>query len=321
MPKTSPINDAALVDALTKWREHAYLRFFRGQKISDLKHSEFIVGTKRLIHSGVRNRSLLVLKTEGSPVAVIVRRNTQQPHVKNQQEIVLHVKPRAIISIQRSLKSAIRKAAKESPIFTEIKLSPEQDKVLEPTLKNTGFTIRYEILLGNTSKALSKLMRAKRPPKDLKHLGLELRALKSEDDLRKALKLQKCVATKAKAHTYFAYTPAQLRKDKKEYKSLIIDNRGLLLGVFKGSILLGLMIVGAHGENGPEQHGGLSFFLHESIQGMGITKTGYRLMLEYLKKKKIRSFYGGTSQPAIQAMGKVMGRNVQQVIYLKPKSV
>lgn len=317
MAKTSLSSYTTLIEALTKWREQAYLRFFRVKKISDQEHSKFLNGTKRLMQQGLKNGSLSILEVKGDPVAVIVRRSAPRPRIKNQQEIVFNVKRGSLNFIQRPLKSAISKAANKAPKFTEIVILPEYEKLLATTLKKAGFTLRYEILLGRTSKALNKLIRTKRPPKDLKHLGLELRALKSEGDLKKALKLQKYVATKAKAHSYFAHTPAQLRKDKKEYKSIIKEDRGLVLGVFKGSLLLGLMVVGVHDGNGPEQHGGFSFFLHESIQGLGITKTGYRLMLEYLKQRGINVFYGGTSQPAIQAMGKVMGRNVQYVIYIK----
>lgn len=78
------------------------------------------------------------------------------------------------------------------------------------------------------------------------------------------------------------------------------------------------MITGIHDEAGAsKRNGGFSFFLHPSIQGLGITKTGYLLLLEYLKDKRIRKFYGGTSQPAIQGLGRVMKREVQHVIYVK----
>jgi hypothetical protein len=40
-------------------------------------------------------------------------------------------------------------------------------------------------------------------------------------------------------------------------------------------------------------------------------------MLEYLLKTKVYQFVGGTSQPAIQSMGKIMKRRVRHVIYVK----
>jgi hypothetical protein len=46
-------------------------------------------------------------------------------------------------------------------------------------------------------------------------------------------------------------------------------------------------------------------------------KTGYRVLLEYLLQEKIRVFHGGTSQPAVQALGKIMKRRVGFVIYVK----
>lgn len=78
------------------------------------------------------------------------------------------------------------------------------------------------------------------------------------------------------------------------------------------------MIAGVHKEpSRSEALGGFSFFLHPSIQGLGITKTGYRLLLEFLLRKGTRKFIGGTSQPAIRSLGKIMGRKTEFVIYLK----
>jgi hypothetical protein len=41
------------------------------------------------------------------------------------------------------------------------------------------------------------------------------------------------------------------------------------------------------------------------------------VLLEFFLKKRVQKFYGGTSQPAIRSLGKVMKRKVQRVIYVK----
>lgn len=114
------------------------------------------------------------------------------------------------------------------------------------------------------------------------------------------------------------HTPDQLKKDKKEYEGIISKKNGLIFGVYRGKTILGLMMTSINQDaSHPRKTGGFSFFLHHSIQGLGITKTGYRLLLEFLLKNKVRKFYGGTSQPAIQSLGKIMKREVQFVIYVK----
>ncbi len=81
---------------------------------------------------------------------------------------------------------------------------------------------------------------------------------------------------------------------------------------------LGAMVGGIHKQGSSKQNiGGLSFFLHRSIQGKGIVKTGYRLILDFFVKNKVTKFYGGTSQPAVQSLSKLMKRKIETVIYVK----
>lgn len=79
------------------------------------------------------------------------------------------------------------------------------------------------------------------------------------------------------------------------------------------------MIAGIYDHPSVGKIGGFSFFLHPSIQGLGVTKTGYLLLLKFLLKNKVKTFTGGTSQPAIQSMGKVMKREIEIVLYVKMK--
>lgn len=81
---------------------------------------------------------------------------------------------------------------------------------------------------------------------------------------------------------------------------------------------LGAMVGGIQKQGSSKQNiGGLSFFLHPSIQGKGLIKTGYRLILDFFVKNKVTKFYGGTSQPAVQSLSKLMNRKIETVIYVK----
>lgn len=62
---------------------------------------------------------------------------------------------------------------------------------------------------------------------------------------------------------------------------------------------------------------GFSFFLDESIQRKGVVSTGYRILLTFLVKRKVKVFIGGTSQPSVKALGKIMKREVKAVAFVK----
>jgi hypothetical protein len=158
----------------------------------------------------------------------------------------------------------------------------------------------------------------KNPPRHLDHLGLKIRPIETQAQLNDAMALQRAIAVKARKHIYFAHTPIQLRNDRQEYERVISNQEGRLLGVYREAKILGLMLVFINSNSSnSKKTGGFSFFLHPSIQGLGITKTGYLLLLEFLLKMRVYKFYGGTSQAAIQFLAKVMERRIHHLLYVK----
>ncbi|MBL7669704.1 MAG: hypothetical protein JNM39_04400 [Bdellovibrionaceae bacterium] len=130
--------------------------------------------------------------------------------------------------------------------------------------------------------------------------------------------LQRTISLNSRRHIYFSHTPGQLRIDLEEYSRVLSKKVGLLLGIYRGKKILGLLFPFITPKaNTAEAAGGFSLFLHPSIQGLGITKTGCLLLLEFLVKNKIQKFYGGTSQPAVQSLAKVMDRQILQSLYVK----
>ncbi|MCA9538278.1 MAG: GNAT family N-acetyltransferase, partial [Myxococcales bacterium] len=59
--------------------------------------------------------------------------------------------------------------------------------------------------------------------------------------------------------------------------------------------------------------GGLDLVLDPEIQGQGVVKTAYRRVLERLVAEGVAVFKGGTSQPAVLALGRRMGRVMASV--------
>jgi hypothetical protein len=217
----------------------------------------------------------------------------------------------------RSEKKALVWAAKKIRTIhfstrVQISLTPQQDKALGRLLSRQGFTDRHEILLGKTDRALRGLVRAKNPPRDLKHLGLEVRPLKTSQ-ISHAINLQRRVFLREPKNGYFSHTQTQLARDQQEYRKALANKSGLILGIFRGKKILGFAGLFIKDKDSA----GFTLCFHYSIQGKGIAKTVYLLLLEHFKKHKIKYFYGGTAQPAVKGLGKIMGRRLVAVHRIK----
>ena len=53
---------------------------------------------------------------------------------------------------------------------------------------------------------------------------------------------------------------------------------------------------------------GLDIMLHPLIQRQSVVKTVYRLMLESMIERDVKVYKGGTAQPAVMGLGKLMER-------------
>jgi hypothetical protein len=308
-----------LIKRLEKWMLTEHARFHRLKRVPVQQQNLIHARAKELVDSGTQNGTLRVLEQHGVPLAIMNLAPSRNPRVAKQQHLFFIYDSRSRRKLQGWLKKNLREVAERSPRHTQVGMSESDDKFLKRTLEKSGFNTRYEVLVGETKIALANLKRKKSPRRDLAHLGLELRGINSPSQIRDAMVLQKRVSLESKRHGYFSHTPSQLKKDREEYNRIVTGKMdGKILGVYRGKKILGLMVAGVHAEaSASERNGGFSFFLDPSIQRQGITKTGYLLLLEYLVQKKIHKFYGGTSQPAIQSLGKIMKRQVQHVIYVK----
>jgi hypothetical protein len=310
------MKNAALPEALIAWMKAEHLRLNSGTRVPREVQEDIAKRAARILSAARINKSLRVLELRERPIALMALAPSRMPRIKNQKSVVFFFDRRQSKKALTWLRSQLRQVAPELPLYTQIGISTEQDKSLRRAIEGAGFNTRYEILEGDTQSAYRALMRHKEPPDNLVHLQLELREIKTPSQLRAAMALQKTVALLSKRHGYFSHTPAQLRADHKEYAAHLRLRTGKLLGVYRGKRILGLMMASIHGQR-PRRSGGFSFFLHPKVQGKGIVKTGYRVLLEYLLQEKIRVFHGGTSQPAVQSLGKIMKRRVCFVIYVK----
>ncbi len=295
-----------------------YQAHFKLKSVSKKQQAATLERARSMIEMARKRESLRVLTKNGKIQAIVGCASAKSPRIKGQQSLFYIFEPRSLSKIRPWLINNLGQIAKKAPRYTEIKFLPREDLFLGSAMKKAGLKTRYEILRGKSKIALRNLIAKKSPSRNLEHLGLDIRPILSASMLPEMMKLQRTVSRHAGTHVYFSNSARQLEEDRNEYKEIITRKNGLLLGVYSGRRLLGFMLASVQQEPGTgHKTGGISFFLHPSIQGLGITKTGYRLMLEYLVKNNALGFQGGTSQPAILSLGKIMKRKVAQVIYVK----
>ncbi len=198
------------------------------------------------------------------------------------------------------------------------KFTPQLDFSME--IKNAkvfleeGFEVHSTILKGEVGPALRRLVKAKNPARNLDHLGLRLRLLKLRE-VPALSRLQKRIFSKIPDKGYHSQTPRRIREDAKEFREVIRDPKmGTIFSVWDGKRLGGFFGLFIHHNPHTDTRAGFGLMLDFPFQGKGIVKTAYRLMLEEALRLKVKTFHGGTSQPAVLALGEIMGR--KKVAYL-----
>lgn len=234
--------------------------------------------------------------------------------VKGQRNIALYFDPREEKAFARWLKGRLRARRKEFNTRTTGGISARDAKRLIPVYRAAGFRIHSEILAGETEKALRRLLKAKNPP--LKIEGLEIRPLKLKE-LPSAMRLQKRLFSRIPDRGFFSHTTYRLRSDEKDMRAIIKNPReGRIYGIFRGKRLMGFFGVFVHSHAALGSSGGFSLNFDFPIQKKGVAKTAYRHMLEYLVKRKVPTFQGGTSQPAVKGLADIMGRRPRSYLMI-----
>jgi predicted N-acetyltransferase YhbS len=207
--------------------------------------------------------------------------------------------------IVRWMKAHQKLLSKDSNVFL-----PSSYGKIVPSLEKTGFSIDSIILDGQVKVALSRLMKKKNPSRDLQHLGLNIRKMK-KSDISAILKINKEEFSKNPQFGWFVATPAFLKQHKKDLNRILKQKDHSHYIIEKGEKVLGHF--GSDAKRG-DAHGGLSLTFSGKIQGKGIAKTAYRILLEDLKRKKVKTFRGGTAQPAVMKLGKILDRKLAFIL-------
>ena len=156
-------------------------------------------------------------------------------------------------------------------------------------ISKLGFARESLLLSGKPGPALTALTQKLKPPKDLQHLGLRVERL-TRRSIVDVIKLNRQEFLGDPKHGWFCAKKKYLELMKKE---LIEATKQLNHSHY---IIL----------NGKKGTAGMTFVFDQSIQGRGVVKTAYRILLEDMKKLRIKTFMGGTSQKAVLSLGKLM---------------
>jgi len=185
-------------------------------------------------------------------------------------------------------------------------------QALLPSLFGLGLGIEALELLGDTGPSLERLLAEKKPAQNfraagLSHVPMALEHLDAVVDLRRR------TFTAHPEYCWFGAHPKHLEKYHQNMKQELQEDHWWWV------LLDGDNVVGNFGSTvapnnqlwGPR--GGLEIIFESQYRGRGLATTAYCLTLKGLKAKGLPIYKGATAQPAVLALSKTMGRQVQQI--------
>ncbi len=204
----------------------------------------------------------------------------------------------------------------------EIPLSDEAELMLSaryaPLLGvalGAGLKLDSVVLLGDPKRSLERLMSSYAPPPHLGAMNLELRPLSKQTEVDLTVALKQRYFTAHPEHCWFGANERVLKRAQEELsealratrrgerppaRAWVLYREGSFMGCFSYADTPSHPLWGSLA--------GVDITLHPLIQRRGVVKTAYRVMLTAMIEAGVQVYKGGTSQPAVMALGRVMGR-------------
>lgn len=180
---------------------------------------------------------------------------------------------------------------------------------LREILEKTGFAVESIVLFGPVAEGLKSLVKKINPPRNLKHLGFEIKKIASPENVQSVMKLYKSEFRRNPQFGLWASDKKYLQQMKQSMEAELARNKLNGFVICKRSKVLGYFGYYISRINPMYPSGaGVEIVLDKSIQGQGIAKTCYRFMLERLRRSNIVMIRGATSQPAVMGLGKILKR-------------
>jgi hypothetical protein len=196
----------------------------------------------------------------------------------------------------------------------ELMLSARYAPLLGVAL-GAGLRLDSVVLLGDPRRSLERLMSAYAPPPHLGALNLDVRPLRTQTEVDLTVALKRRYFSAHPEHCWFGANArvlqraqeelsealrAERRGDRPPARAWVLYREGAFMGSFSYSDTPDHPLWGALA--------GVDITLHPLIQRRGVVKTAYRVMLTAMLQAGVQVYKGGTSQPAVMALGRVMGR-------------
>jgi hypothetical protein len=146
-------------------------------------------------------------------------------------------------------------------------------------------------------------------------MNLELRRLSSQTEIELAIALKRLYFTAHPEYCWFGANERYLQRCREELSEALHHSRRGGQGPVRAWVLYREgQFMGLFSHSVAFEHplwsslAGLDIILHPKIQQKGVVKTVYRVMLESMCELGVKVYKGGTSQPAVMALGRVMER-------------
>ena len=302
----SPTDEIKLIKSVVKFRTSAVRKtpFVKTKSVVSFIET----GCSRRINEA-RKRGVVDAVYRGKQFSAVLTLHTDKESVQGIQFLNLNVDFKS--GEQHATQDAIKLVRRNTKRFTTntICFALVSMPGLRSILETNDFSVESVVLLGPTDKGLRNLVKKLDPPRNLNHLGLEIRKISSPKDIERVIKIYKSEFGRnpqfgrwAGDSRYLKWMKKGMIEDlkKKQLNGFVICSDRKVLGYFGYSIFPPNPVY--------PSCAGVEIALDQSIQGKGVAKTAYRLMLEELKRKRIVMIRGATSQPAVMGIGKILQR-------------
>ncbi|MBL91705.1 MAG: hypothetical protein CMH56_07830 [Myxococcales bacterium] len=252
-----------------------------------------------------------VLFDEGVCRAVVLRGiQTSEPFGFDTEILNIHCIP-ADVEALAWVENKITKLPPMGSLVRTLTLSSAHQGLL-PSLLASGLGIEALELLGDTEPSLERLVAEKKPLQHFRAAGLSHVPM-APAHLEAVVDLRRRTFMAHPEYCWFGAHPKHLEKYHSNMKQELQEDHWWWV------LLDGDNVVGNFGSTvapnnqlwGPR--GGLEIIFEPEYRGRGLASTAYCLTLKGLKAKGLPVYKGATAQPAVMALSKIMGRQVQQI--------
>lgn len=300
--------NSEILEAAATLRSKAVLKTPFVKKSSPKLRKTLLESTRKRLEAAARPDGIVDFIRRGSQVTAVLTLHSDSESIPGLTFPDLNIDFNNTPAGKRDARELLlrhRRKLKKDTVCFALASMPAVRNLLRPL----GFGTEYAVLLGPVSEGLNSLIQHFDPPTDLDHLGLKIKMISSTKQLDTVMDIFRKEFGRNPQYGRWVGEAAYLTQIRKNMRAALKKKNldGFL-------ICRGKSILGYFGyyktPSGPmyPSIAGVEIILDQEIQGLGIVKTCYRLMLEDLRRQRVALIRGGTSQPAVIGLGKILKR-------------